>query len=84
MKENRHLLNCSAPICSKDTNPNYKKEVVWVVGEPICKSQPYELFQEQQVKLNALYRKNKIKELSFTASELEKLKFSKKGSIVAK
>jgi hypothetical protein len=85
MKENnRHLNNCSAPICPQDTNPNYNDEVVWWVGEPICKAQPYSLFQEQQVKLNTLYRKNKIKDMCFTVSELEKVRFTKKGSIITK
>ena len=73
-KELKHLDNCSAPICSCDTNPNYKDEVIWYPGEQVCKHQPYELFQERQIELNALFRQGKCKpERFYTARDLENL-----------
>lgn len=70
----KHLENCSAPICSQDTNPNYKDEVIWYAGEQVCRHQPYELFQERQVEINKLVSKKKYDvDRYFTARDLEKL-----------
>ena len=48
----KHLENCSAPICARDPNPNYKKEVIWYPGESICNSKPHQPFQRKQIDIN--------------------------------
>jgi hypothetical protein len=75
--DERHFINCPAPICNCDPNLDYKNEVVWCAGEDICKHKPYQKFQEQQVKLNKLFRKGKIEDSSFSAKQLEGLKIPK-------
>ena len=70
---------CSAPICSLDTNPNYKEEVIWMPGESICRNKPYTKFQEAQIKINELVSKGKYDlEKQFTASQLEEVRFKKR------
>ena len=70
----KHLDNCSSPICQSDENPNYKNEVLWFPGEPVCREKPYEKFQEVQLKINRLVSKKKYNvNKSFTASQLERL-----------
>ena len=79
MHENKqqHFINCSAPICSCDTNPDYKDEVVWCPGETICRFKPYQKFQEQQVKINELFRLSKFEDGTFSANHLERIRFPK-------
>jgi len=74
-KQQKHFLVCSAPICSCDPNPNYKKEAIWIPGEQVCRFKPYEKFQEKQLKINRKISLGKYKvEQYFKASELEGLK----------
>lgn len=41
LKTDSHWENCPAPICNEEkayrNMPNWKSEVVWYAGEPICK-----------------------------------------------
>lgn len=72
-KITRHELNCSAPICVKDSNLNYKNEVVWYPGEAICKVRPYCKFQNKQIKLNKQLKKGILKNpySSYIVKDLE-------------
>lgn len=72
-KENRHYLNCEAPICNDDPNTNYKNEVIWYPGERTCKRGPYKKFQKVQVEINKLVKKEKFKDVDkwYTAKMLE-------------
>ena len=71
--EDKHYLNCPAPICQGDPNPNYKHEVIWYPGELICKRTPCEKFQKIQKDINKWVRKGKFKhkEKAYTANDLE-------------
>lgn len=71
--KNEHNLNCPAPICNCDPNPNYKDEVVWYPGEIICKKAPYQKFQKKQTEINKYVKKGKFKNLDvpYTAYDLE-------------
>ena len=80
----KHFKNCSAPICSCDPNKDYKDEVVWYPGELICTFKPYQKFQEQQIKINELFRRKKVEWGCFSANHLEKIKFTKSGRISTK
>lgn len=66
---------CEAPICSQDTSPNWRKEVVWFPGEEVCGSKPLYLFQKKQLQINKELKAGTFKNTSraFTASELEGL-----------
>lgn len=68
-----HYSSCEAPICNEDTNPNYKKEVIWYPGEKICTRKPYEKFQRVQMEINNLVRKGKFRNIDkpYTAENLE-------------
>jgi hypothetical protein len=68
-----HYLLCEAPICTGDTNPGYKYQVVWYPGEKICKLAPYQKFQKKQVEINKLVAKGRFKNIytPYTANELE-------------
>jgi len=68
-----HYLVCRAPICVRDPNPNYKEEALWYPGERVCKIAPYQKFQNKQIEINKLVKKEKFKHLytSYTANELE-------------
>jgi len=70
---NEHHLNCEAPICQEDPNPNYKNEVLWYPGEKVCKKSPYEKFQIKQIEINKLVKENKFKDIdkAYTANDLE-------------
>lgn len=70
---NEHHLNCLAPICQEDTNPNYKNEVLWYPGETVCKKGPYQKFQLKQNEINRLVKKGKFKDIdkAYTANDLE-------------
>ncbi len=74
MPNYQHNLECEAPICAGDPNPDYKKEVVWFPGELICGKTPYKLFQRRQAKINRYVAKSEFKypEMYFTAELLEK------------
>ena len=75
MKITNHFKNCSTPICQEDPNPNFKDEVIWVPGESICRKQPYQKFQLQQLKINDRLRCKKYKKVEgLTANELEGVK----------
>lgn len=74
MVNSKHFLNCSAPICQADPNPNARKEVVWIPGEQVCTLKPYEKFQKQQIRINDLVRRRKFKvDRYFTVVDLEAL-----------
>lgn len=68
-----HHLDCEAPICAGDPNPNYKKEVIWYAGEKICQKTPYTKFQRKQANINKWVARGKFKnlEVAFTALDLE-------------
>lgn len=70
---NKHHLFCEAPICQDDPNPNYKEEVIWCPGEPVCKKVPYQKFQQVQIKINKCLKKGKFKNVdkTYTAHDLE-------------
>lgn len=72
---NKHTENCSAPICIESENNN----VIWWVGEQICRSNKSSRLKDNQIKLNELFRRGKVKELVFTDTELMGLTFSKRG-----
>ena len=75
---NRHLENCPAPICCCDSNPDYKKVVVWYPSEPVCRYENEEIFPKIQARINELVRRGKWKNtVGFTAAELEKIKLPK-------
>ena len=75
----KHNENCSAPICSCDPNPNYKKEVLWTPGESVCRQQPYQEFQKKQLIINRLVSKGKYAlDKFFTAIDLENLVIKKR------
>ena len=71
--KNEHNLNCSAPICSGDPNHNYKNEVVWYLGESICKKIPYQKFQKIQIEINKSLKRGRFKKVdqALTANDLE-------------
>jgi len=73
MRKNSHYLNCEAPICQNDPNPNFKKEVIWLPGEKVCRKFPYEKFQRKQLSINILVNKERFKNTSraYTAHRLE-------------
>lgn len=81
-KEQEHFINCSAPICSCDPNPNYKDEVIWIPGEQVCRHQPYKLFQERQIEINDWARKGQFDiNRYFTVYDLENLGNLKRRAI---
>ena len=69
----RHYLLCEAPICNDDPNPNYKKEVIWIPGELICKRRPPQKFQKKQAEINRCVAKGIFKHIDvpYTAYDLE-------------
>jgi hypothetical protein len=71
--EHKHHLQCEAPICQDDFNPNYKDEVLWFPGEKICKKPPYQKFQIKQIEINKLVKDGKFgnMDISYTANQLE-------------
>lgn len=75
MREINHHLNCEAPICAGDPNPNFKREVIWCPGERICKRKPYQRFQRRQSDINKVVAKGRFKhpDTPFTARDLETL-----------
>jgi hypothetical protein len=71
-----HNLLCPAAICNDDPNPNYKNEVVWLPGEPICKRTPLEKYQIIQNRINEGFKKGGFQDSDgFTASQLESTSF---------
>lgn len=66
-------MNCEAPICVNDKNPNYKKEVLWYAGEPVCTCQKTAKFKTKQRDINKWVALKKFKNLDipYTAFELE-------------
>jgi hypothetical protein len=77
----KHWETCEAPICAGDSNPNYKKEVVWYPGEVVCGKSPYQSFQRKQAKINRFVAKGEFKhpDRYFTAEMLEKRTVIRKG-----
>ncbi len=71
----KHSETCSVPICADDTNPNFKSEVVWRPGEPICNKKPLQPFQKKQKDINNLVKKGTWKFRDeddwFTVDDLE-------------
>lgn len=70
----KHNLECGAPICAGDTNPQYKKEVVWHPGEVVCQKKPYQKFQRLQARINRYVQTGRFKHQDryWTADMLEK------------
>ena len=68
-----HYLVCEAAICAGDPNRTFKEEVLWYPGERVCKLAPYQKFQDKQIEINKLVKKEKFRHLytSYTANELE-------------
>lgn len=68
-----HYLLCEAPVCAGDPNDNFKNEVVWYAGEPVCIKTPYQKFQKRQVDINKWVAKGRFKnmDLAYNATELE-------------
>ena len=56
-----HAMICEAAICAGDTNPNFKKEIIWYPGEPVCQKRPYQKFQKKQALINRYYARDKFK-----------------------
>lgn len=73
MSNEEHYLLCPAPICAGDPNPNFKSEVIWYPGEPVCKQGPYTKFQKIQKEINELVKLGKFKNMdcSYTVNDLE-------------
>ncbi len=69
----KHYLICLAPICKEDRNPNFKEEVIWCPGEPVCSKTPYQEFQRKQVDINKWVEKGIFKNIDkmYTANDLE-------------
>lgn len=69
----KHSENCKVPICVKDSNPNYKSEVIWYAGEDICKVRPYNKFQKKQIEINKKLKKGLLKnpDIAYTVEDLE-------------
>ena len=69
----KHYLECEAPICIGDPESNYKNEVLWYAGEPVCQKTPYQKFQKKQIDVNKWVAKGKFANLDipYTAHELE-------------
>jgi hypothetical protein len=81
-EKEKHYENCSAPICSCDSNPDYKDEVIWYAGEQVCRHQPYELFQERQIEMNKLVSQGRYDvDRYYTARDLEKLSERKRRKL---
>jgi len=68
-----HNLQCEAPICQGDSNPNYENEVIWLPGELVCQKRPYHKFQQKQVDINKWMAKGMFKNIDepYTATDLE-------------
>lgn len=68
-----HEMICNAPICAGDTNPDYRKNVIWYAGEEVCQKSPYTKFQRKQLDINKCVKLGKFKnlEVAFTALDLE-------------
>jgi len=71
----RHNDECTAPICSDDNNPNYKKDVMWYPGESVCGKSPMTKWQRNQRKINRKVAKGTFKHTDtfFTAETLERM-----------
>ena len=71
--ENIHNLVCNTPICAGDPDRNFKTEVIWCPGEPVCKQVPHTKFQKKQIEINKLVELNKFRNIDrgYTANELE-------------
>ena len=68
----KHHLECEAPICALDPNPNYKHEVLWYAGEAVCAKSPFQKFQSKQATINRELKRGTFRnENAFTAHELE-------------
>ena len=67
-----HYVNCNAPICAEDTNPNFRDEVVWHPDEEICKLKPTERWHKLQHSLVYLTSTGRFidKGQGYTANEL--------------
>ena len=79
-ESNYHWENCSAPICNDekayDQTPNWRDEVVWRAGEPMC-SKGHKPWQKKQEWVNRVLAKGELAkeklDRPFTVSELMKL-----------
>ena len=68
----KHELECEAPICMGDSNPNFKKEVIWCPGESICQKTPLKIKQRMK-RISEVYAKGNLQDLEgMTFSELER------------
>ena len=71
-----HYLNCEAPICANEIGyadqPDWKKEVLWYAGEPVCGKKPFTKWQKRQAHINRWHVKGEFKfpEFFFTVETL--------------
>lgn len=73
IKRTPHYLKCLGAICAGDPTPDWKKNVVWYPGEPVCNKSPYQKWQKRAHKINRWVEKGLFKypRTYFTAEMLE-------------
>ena len=73
MNNYKHYEVCEAPICAGDFNPNFKNEIFWYAGEPVCQRTPYTKFQKKQIDINKWVKRGMFKntEVAYNAHALE-------------
>ena len=69
----KHFLNCPAPVCADDPNPEFMKEILWIPGEIVCGKKPLRKFQKKQLIINRELNKGTFKKWdeAFNAYSLE-------------
>jgi len=80
-----HWEVCEAPICQDERgyyDPDWKKNVIWYPGEPVCQKTPLTLWQKRQKLTNRWLANGEFKykdEYYFTVEMLMRGKHLKKG-----
>lgn len=69
-----HWRKCEGAICKDDPTPDWKKNVVWYPGEPLCQKGPYSRWQKNQSKINRYLKKGRLTHprTCYTAEMLER------------
>ncbi len=71
--ENKHHLQCEAPICADtevyEDNPNWQKTVPWYPAEEVCGMKPFTKWQSRQSKMNRWHAKGELKTKGFFTVE---------------
>jgi len=80
----KHFQICEAPMCMGDPTKNWKENVIWHPGEPVCQKRPFNKVQKRQAQINRWVKKGEFKypELCFTYRKLihgTSLKRGRKG-----